>query len=774
MLYKKMFLTISCAISLLQLQAQEPYVLVQNKNGATLGYSPQSGVQILTVKGLKFKDLNKNGRLDRYEDWRLPAEERAEDLAGKMSLEQIAGLMLYSRHQAVPSLPGGYFGGTYNGRGFPESGASAWDLTDQQKQFLKNDNLRHVLLTSVQSPETAARWNNAEQAYVEGLGLGIPANNSSDPRHTAKATTEFNAGAGGTISLWPDGLAMAATFDPDVTRQFGEMASREYRALGIATALSPQTDLGTEPRWYRITGTFGESPELDRDMTIAYIDGFQTSAGKEEIKNGWGYKSVNAMVKHWPGGGPEEGGRDAHWAYGKFAVYPGANLADHLKPFIDGAFKLKGKTGKASAVMPYYTISYGIDSVYGENVGNNFSKYILTDLLRKKYNYDGVICTDWLVTADEGKHRISLPASPGVEQLTVMERHYKALMAGVDQFGGNNEQQPVIEAYYKGVKEHGEKFMRQRFELSARRLLLNIFRTGLFENPYLDPAESKSIVGNPVFMKAGYDAQLKSVVLLKNHDNILPLRPFKTVYIPKIYYPARKNFFGMLEAPRYEYPIDTNLVKKYYLLTEDPAKADFALVFISGPQSKDGGYSQTDRKNGGNGYVPVPLQYGTYTATEAREQSMAAGDPVIDPEVKNRSYKNKTTTAYNTMDLQTVLDTKAMMGNKPVVVSVTASGPMIFREFEKETDGILLNFGVSLQAVLDIVSGNYEPSALLPVQMPADMRTVELQKEDVPFDMQCYKDMDGRTYDFGFGLNWKGPIRDSRTKQYNRNATVSR
>ncbi|WP_346237781.1 glycoside hydrolase family 3 protein [Niabella insulamsoli] len=559
---KNLFLIIGCALNIAQLYAQDSYLIVKNKNGATLGYAPHSGVKILKIKGVNFKDLNKNGRLDKYEDWRLPAEDRAEDLAKKMSIEQIAGLMLYSRHQAIPALPGGYFGGTYNGgRSFPESGAKAWELSDQQKQFLKRDNLRHVLLTSVQSPEIAAKWNNAEQAYVEGLGLGIPANNSSDPRHTAKATTEFNAGAGGIISLWPDGLAMAATFDPDITRQFGKIASQEYRALGITTALSPQADLGTEPRWYRITGTFGESPELARDMTMAYIDGFQTSSGKKEIKDGWGYKSVNAMVKHWPGGGPEEGGRDAHWAYGKFAVYPGANLKDHLTPFIDGAFQLKGKTGKASAIMPYYTISYGIDSIYNENVGNGFSKYILTDLLRKQHNYDGVICTDWLVTADEGGTPDMFAGKPwGVEQMNVAERHYKALIAGVDQFGGNNEQQPVIDAYHMGVNEFGVRLTRRRFEASARRLLMNMFRTGLFENPYLDPLETKKLVGNAAFMKAGYEAQLKSVVMLKNHEKVLPLPASKTVFIPKIYYPARKNFFGLLEPPRFEYPIDTSLV----------------------------------------------------------------------------------------------------------------------------------------------------------------------------------------------------------------------
>jgi beta-glucosidase len=323
-----------------------------NKNGPTLGYSSSSGVKVLTVNALHFKDLNKNGKLDLYEDWRLPVDTRAKDLASKMTVEQIAGLMLYSGHQAIPAAPRGLGAATYDEKPFPESGAQPFDLTDHQKKFLTNDNLRHVLVTRVQSPEVAAKWNNNMQALVEGLGLGIPANNSSDPRHTAIASTEYNLGSGGSISMWPDALGMAATFEPDLVQKFGQIAAKEYRALGIATALSPQIDLGTEPRWNRINGSFGEDPQLSAAMARAYIDGFQTSTGSAEIKNGWGFNSVNAMVKHWPSGGPEEGGRDGHFVYGKFAVYPGNNFQAQMTPFIDGAFKLSGKTKKAAAVMP--------------------------------------------------------------------------------------------------------------------------------------------------------------------------------------------------------------------------------------------------------------------------------------------------------------------------------------------------------------------------------------------------------------------------------------
>lgn len=737
--------------------------IITNEGGQTLGYSAESGVKILTVDRLGFKDLNKNGKLDKYEDWRLSADERAKDLATQMSVEQIAGLMLYSRHQSIPAASRGFFAASYNGKNFEESGADAADLSDQQKEFLTKDNLRHVLLTRVQSAAVAAQWNNNAQALCESIGLGIPANNSSDPRHGTVSDAEYNEGAGGAISMWPGSLGMAATFDPTLVESFGHIAALEYRALGLTTALSPQVDIATDPRWYRANGTFGENPQLAADMGRAYIDGFQTSTTKE-ISSGWGYESVNAMVKHWPGGGSGEGGRDAHYGYGKYAVYPGNNFETHFIPFTQGAFKLNGKTGMASAVMPYYTISYNQDKKNNENVGNSYNKWIIGDLLRAQYQYDGVVCTDWLITGDETAVDVFLTGkSWGVEGLTIAERHYKILMAGVDQFGGNNEAGPVIEAYNMGVKEFGEEFMRKRFEQSAVRLLKNIFRTGLFENPYLNPEESKATVGKAEFMKAGYDAQLKSQVLLKNKNGVLPLAKSKRVYVPKKFTPASVNFLGIPSPEKLDYPVNMSLVKKYFSITDDPDSADYALVFIESPKGGNG-YSSADAKKGGNGYVPVSLQYGEYTAKEARNPSIAGGDPL--EKFTNRTYKDKKVTAANVSDLKMVTDAYKKMKGKPVVVSIHMSNPMVFSEFEKQADAILVNFDVQDQAILDLLTGAAEPSGMLPMQMPLNMTIVEKQLEDVAQDMECHVDELGNKYDFGFGMNWKGIINDDRKKKY--------
>ncbi|MCR5130310.1 MAG: glycoside hydrolase family 3 protein [Prevotella sp.] len=739
----------------------DSFMLVTQKGGPSLGYSPESGVKLLIVDGYAFKDLNKNDSLDTYEDWRLPAKERAADLASQLSIEEIAGLMLYSSHQSVPMASTTGFGASlYGGKPFEESGAKNYDLSDDQKKFLSEDHLRAVLMTGVESPAEAAKWNNNMQAFVEALDHGIPANISSDPRHEAKATAEYNAGAGGQISLWPTSLGLAASFDPQLVHRFGEIASEEYRALGIATALSPQLDISTDPRWTRFNGTFGEAPELAIDMARAYCDAFQTTP---ETK-GWGMKSVNAMVKHWYGYGAQEGARDSHFASGKYAVYPGNNLAMHKRSFVEGAFDLKEGTQMASAVMPTYSVLWNQDPS-GENVGGGYSHWLIEQQLRTDANFEGVVCTDWGITRDMKVLDSPRGGKPwGVEALTEAERHYKILQAGVDQFGGNNEVGPVLEAYQLWVKEQGEESARKRFELSARRLLLNVFRVGLFENPYLDPQESQKIVGQPKFMKEGYDAQLKSVVMLKNHENqVLPVKEKKKVYVPKRHFPAIPGVWGGISEEKTVEPIDLALVAKYFEVVKTPEEADFAICLIEEP-STGFGYSTEDVKQGGNGYMPYSLQYDDYTATNAREVSIAGGDPM--ETFTNRSFRGKTVKAYNRDDMVMVTDTKKAMGEKPVILILETGRPIVLSEVEPFADAILVSFSVQHQALFDIISGKAEPSALLPMQMPADMKTVEEQFEDVPLDMRCYQDADGNVYDYAFGLNWKGVINDERVKKY--------
>lgn len=736
--------------------SKNTHTLIKNPGGPQLG---TVDAPILEVDGLFFKDLARIGKLLPYEDWRLDDDARAKDLAGRLSIEDIAGLMLYSPHQMVPNMPGGPFQASYDGKPFPESGKEKWALTDQQKQLLSRDHVRHVLVMHLESGEIAARWSNELQHLAESLPWGIPVNISSDPRHGAsKANAEFKSGADD-VSKWPESMGIAAAFSPELCREFAEAVSTEYRALGITTALSPQIDLGTEPRWMRFEDTFGPHPDMVTELGRQYCDGLQTTKGEAD---GWGKNSVCAMAKHWPGGGPCEGGRDAHYPFGKFAVYPGNHAKDHEKPFTKGALKLNGPTGCVSAIMPYYTVSWGLDKVNGKNVGNSYSHYLIHDLLRGKYQYDGIVCTDWGITQDPLPEIDSFSSRCyGVEDLTVAQRHLLAIENGVDQFGGNSEITPILHAYKLGCEKYGEAVMRERMELSAVRLLKNMFRCGLFENPYLNPEESVLVIGSQKLCQAGYKAQLRSVVMVKNQD-VLPVKKQKKVYIPDRTIKARKSFFRTPMPEQHITPVARELVNRYFNQTDSPEEADFALVFIESPLSD--GYSSEDRRQGGNGYVPISLQYRPYKAVAARNESIAGGD--FREDFKNRSYKGKIGTAANEADLDLVLDAKAAMGDKPVVVCLRMHNPTIVSELEGAADAILIDFGVQAQAILDIVSGVAEPSALLPVPMPANMETVEKHCEDSPFDIEPYVDTCGHAYDFAFGMNWYGVIDDERVRRY--------
>jgi len=728
----------------------------KNQNGPTIAVHKRD---VIEQDGCFFRDLEGTGELLPYEDWRLDVEARVADLAARLSVKEIAGLMMYSPHQMVPGISFGPFRYTYGGKLFEESGAAPWELTDQQLKLLSEDGIRHVLLTRFSDVDTIVKWNNNMQSYVEALPHGIPIAFSSDPRHGAGASAlEFKTEASD-VSKWPEGLGMAATFEPDLCKKFAEIVAKEYRALGITVALHPQIDLGTEPRWMRIEDTFGASPQLVTDFGRAYCDGLQTT---EDSADGWGSDSVCAMAKHWPGGGPCEGGRDAHYVFGKYAVYPGDSLKQHLKPFAEGAFKLDGPTKCAASVMPYYTVSWNVDRKDGENVGNSYSHYIINDLLREEYGYDGVVCTDWGITEDMAPEVDSFGSRCfGVEHLTEAERHLRIIENGVDQFGGNSNIVPILEAYELGCKKHGEAWMRTRFEQSAKRLLRNMFRCGLFENPYLTTEESEQVVGNEAYREAGFAAQLKSVVMLKN-NGVLPMKERVKVYVPNRHIDAHKNFFRMMDEAKDVPGANKAIVEAYFEWVDTPEEADAALVFVESPISD--GYSTKDREDGGNGYVPVSLQYRPYTAKSARECSIAGGDPREN--FTNRGYQGKTGIAANESDLDNVIHAKRVLGEKPVVVIARMHHPMVMAELEPYADAILVDFGVEQRAVCEVLSGGAEPQGMLPVQLPKDMEEVELHYEDMPFDMRAYTDANGNSYDFGFGLNWEGVICDERRARY--------
>jgi beta-glucosidase-like glycosyl hydrolase len=340
-----------------------------------------SNAPLLSDGDFTFRDLNKNGQLDPYEDPRRSIDERVEDLLSRMTLEEKAGLMFHGMTGVNPD----------GGLNPPNDRFAQAPIAEMVGARMIN----HFNVHALPAPRVAAEWYNRLQALAEGTRLGIPVTISSDPRHafSDNPATSFMAGA---FSQWPEPLGFGATGDPELVEAFGDIARQEYLAVGIRVALHPMADLATEPRWARNNGTFGEDAELSARLTAAYIRGFQGAA--------LGPQSVACMTKHFPGGGPQKDGEDAHFPYGREQVYPGDNFDYHLIPF-EAAF-----AAGTAQIMPYYGMPVGTPL---EAVGFGFNQQVITGLLRERYGFDGVVCTDWGLLTDAEIGGAPFPARLG-------------------------------------------------------------------------------------------------------------------------------------------------------------------------------------------------------------------------------------------------------------------------------------------------------------------------------------------------------------------------
>src|SRR5579859_6963645 len=451
------------------------WVFVSAKNSSSKNLS-QLGPEAptLTVNGFSFRDLNKNGKLDVYEDTRARTEARVSDLVSQMTLEEKAGTMFFN---IIKTSSDGDLAET------PQLGNIFSFALPSNSEGIVLKKMNHFNLLQTPGTPAMASWYNNVQKLAERTRLGIPVTLATDPR-SHFTQNEFASLLAGDFSLWPEPLGFAAIGDSALMYEFGDIVRQEYRAVGITLALHPMADLATEPRWPRINGTFGEDAKLAAKMVSAYINGFQGDSLTAS--------SVICMTKHFSGGGPQKEGLDPHFQFQKGQVYPGENFNYHLIPF-EAAFK----AGTAQ-IMPYYGVPMDQTS---ENVGFSFNKEMITGLLRGKYHFDGVVCTDWGLITDVKNVFIDFPAKAhGVMHLSREERMLKVINAGVDQFGGES----LPEMLVKLVKEG--KVSEDRINISVRRILRDKFKIGLFDNPYVDPQKAARIVGQEEFKKQGLEA----------------------------------------------------------------------------------------------------------------------------------------------------------------------------------------------------------------------------------------------------------------------------
>ncbi|QIM23207.1 glycoside hydrolase family 3 protein [Phycicoccus sp. HDW14] len=443
--------------------------------------------------------------MDPYEDPRLPVDERVEDLLGRLSLEEKAGLMFHTVIEAGE-----------DGALLEEPGHISKSPTSD---VVLRKHLSHFNVHALRDARQAARWSNALQRLAERTPHGIPVTVSTDPRHAFIENSGVSFAAG-SFSQWPEPLGLAALRDVEAVRRFADIARREYVAVGIREALHPTLDLATEPRWARQAGTFGQDPQLAGDLGVAYLEGFQ---GGPEL----GPDTVACVTKHFPGGGPQKDGEDAHFPYGREQVYGGGRFDDHLAPFP------RAIEAGTAAVMPYYGMPVGleVDGEPVEEVGFGYNRQVVTGLLRERLGFDGVVLTDWELVNDNHVGDQVLPARAwGVEHLDPSGRMELILHAGADQFGGEECVELLLDLVRSG------RVTEERIDESARRLLRVKFRLGLFDDPYVDEDAALEVLGCEDFRRAGFEAQARSVTVLRNESAVegapavLPLAPGTRVF----------------------------------------------------------------------------------------------------------------------------------------------------------------------------------------------------------------------------------------------------
>jgi beta-glucosidase len=569
-----------------------------------------------------------------FRDSSLPVEERVERLLRQMTVAEKAGLFF---HSIITMGPNGQLSDAAPIFGLPATSELVAD------RLISHFNLAGVIA----DPAETAQWHNRLQELAASTRLGIPITLSTDPRH-AFTDNPGAALAPGSFSQWPEPIGLAAIGDAELVASFADIARHEYTAVGLRVALHPQVDLATEPRWARQVATFGEDADLSGRLATAYIRGFQ----RDEL----GPESVATVTKHFPGGGPQKDGEDPHFAYGREQVYPGGMFDLHLRPF-EAAL-----AAGTSQIMPYYGMPVGTQY---EEVGFGFNRSVITGLLRERYGFDGIVCTDWGLITDHEIAGAPFPARAwGAEHLSLRERMIKVLEAGADQFGGEHAVPLLIDLIESGdVSE-------QRIDESARRLLREKFRLGLFDHPYVDPERAATVVGNAGFRAAGEAAQRAAITILTNTapsaGPILPLAAGQRLYVEGI---------------------DTQVVADYGHPVATPDDADVAIIRLAAPYE--------------------------HRAT-AFENFFHAG-PLDFPDDVIAAVR----------DVATRITT---------IVDVYCDRPAILTPIVAVAAAVVVNFGANGRALLDVLSGADEPCGRLPFDLPSSMSAVRASRPDVPFD----------------------------------------
>ncbi|MCM3690722.1 glycoside hydrolase family 3 protein [Neobacillus niacini] len=692
---------------------------------------------IIEVDGLKFKDLNNSGKLEPYKDWRLSPKERAENLVSLMNIDEKVGMMLINtRFMGLTQKDKNKT--SHDGvldEAIVEKGENIFTASAKMygtTHTIENMHLRHFIHRDNHSPAEMAEWINKMNEVAEGTRLGIPVLIASNSRNENGESIFGMNDAVGIFSTWPGTLGLAAAAMGDINNggdaslisQFAKIAHDEWDAVGIRKGYMYMADTATDPRWQRTYGTFGEDPEFISDAIGRIIDEFQ---GKELGKH-----SIAMTTKHFPGGGARENGFDPHYEEGKWNLYPtpGSLEKYHLPPF-----RTAVEHG-TSSIMPYYSIprinkstvqEFEGEDIPFEEVGFTFNHYFLQTILRDKLGFKGY------VNSDSG---IVNKMAWGQETKTEAERFAKAVNAGTDLVADTNDIENLKKAIESGwISE-------KRINEANTRLLEEMFTLGLFDDrTYVSPEQAAEVVSTPAHWEAAYEAHKKSITVLKNSNQTLPLTAEKLngkkVYV-EVFHKDQKLADMYTEQARKDWK-ELGAIT----LTENHAEADVAVLIL---QPKSGNYFHATP-----GLLELEL---------VENKTLKALD--------GSEYQDTTLSGMN--HLREVCDSIHNRDGK-VIISVNITLPWILENAEPLADALVAGYDTFFKPQFEVITGNFQPVGVLPLTLPASEAVIAVDengdcfsRNDVPgYDKDkympegtsyAYKDSDGNVYKLGHGLKY--------------------
>ncbi len=738
---------------------------------------------VIQSHGLSFKDLNANGRLDPYEDWRLAPERRARDLVKRMTLEEKAGMMLIATNN--PDC-----GGSISARGR--------DLIDNQKmtRFILRSRVVsqapdcNVPLNAfalrggyAQTPLQAATFTNLVQERLEATRLGVPGIFKDNARNHVETNPMFGISAGaGAFTEFPKeaGLAAAALGagapvdrngtvplglkgDMAPLRQFTDVMSREWAAIGLRGMYGYMADLGTEPRWSRFHETFTENADLMSDIIGTLIEGLQGPVRADGISLSPA-SSVALTVKHFPGGGPQEMGWDPHYTFGKAQLYnePSGNygFGYHLKPFRTAI------AHGASSIMPYYGVPIAVtyEGVKYNETGMAFSKQIVTDLLRGKLGFKGYVNSDSGVIETRGWGLESFRTNPDTQQAySPSDRTAIAIRSGTDVLSEFSKNKTIIDLVHDGRLSE-----KANINPAVERLLVEQFRLGLFENPYVDAKAAELKIGRASDRALGLDVQRRSMVLLQNRNGLLPLKPRAQVYVMGFDADAaREAGFEVIDGngkTRPPVPPSTQALLIKVQVSNAGARAYSSKTAATGGKAVDAQFPLTDPRTGQRQATWGSLDPCVYapdkpTYAEAPDGCLDSGllfggafpwessMLALSDMAKAESW----TMSPSLAEIQSAV--RELGDPSRAVISIYFRNPYVLDDESgvKQAGALFATFGVSDRAQLDVIAGKFAPAGRLPFALPATRSSILEQHPDSP----GYADTkDGALYPFGYGLSY--------------------